>query len=197
MNSNLDNEFWNSRYNNGETGWDLGAVSPPLKRYIDQLDQKDIAILIPGCGNAYEAEYLTSRGFTNITLIDLSETLTQQLASKFKNNEAIKIICGNFFDLEGQFDLMLEQTFFCAIDPSLRPDYVLKTHSLLNKNGKLVGLLFNKHFEKPGPPFGGDKPEYENLFSELFDIVSMETSPDSIAPRLGYEFFIELNPIQS
>lgn len=197
MNTNLDSKFWNSRYETGETGWDLGAVSPPLKRFIDQLDQKNISILIPGCGNAYEAEYLISKGFTNITLVDLSETLTQQLVSKFKNNESIKIICGNFFDLKGRFDLILEQTFFCAIDPSMRPDYVLKTHSLLNKNGKLVGLLFNKHFEKAGPPFGGDKPEYENLFSEHFEIISMETAPDSIAPRAGNEFFIELNPIQS
>lgn len=197
MSSNLDKDFWNSRYENGETGWDLGDASPPLKRYIDRLEHKDMAILIPGCGNAYEAEYLIRKGFNNITLIDLSETLTQQLKEKFNNNESIKIICGNFFDLEGQFDLILEQTFFCAIDPTLRPNYVVKSHSLLNSSGRLAGLLFNKYFEKEGPPFGGDKPEYIALFSKHFSIISMDTAPDSITPRAGNELFIELNPIQS
>ena len=46
--SNLDAEFWENRYRNQETGWDLGTVSPPLKAYIDQLEDKDVAILIPG-----------------------------------------------------------------------------------------------------------------------------------------------------
>ncbi|HEY1047301.1 MAG TPA: methyltransferase domain-containing protein [Bacteroidia bacterium] len=197
MSSNLDKDFWDSRYENGETGWDLGDASPPLKRYIDQLEHKDLAILIPGCGNAYEAEYLIRNGFSNITLIDLSEALTDRLKEKFKNHESIKIICGNFFDLEGKFDLILEQTFFCAIDPSLRPDYVIKVHSLLNKSGRLAGLLFNRHFEKAGPPFGGDKSEYMDLFSKHFNIMSMDTATDSITPRAGNEFFIELNPIQS
>jgi hypothetical protein len=45
-----------------ETGWDLGQVSPPLKAYIDQLTDKNLRILIPGCGNSYEAEYLLEKG---------------------------------------------------------------------------------------------------------------------------------------
>lgn len=49
----LDAHYWNERYQNSATGWDIGAVSTPLKEYIDQLDSKEIRILIPGCGNAY------------------------------------------------------------------------------------------------------------------------------------------------
>ncbi|RYZ83937.1 MAG: hypothetical protein EOO68_32290, partial [Moraxellaceae bacterium] len=68
----LNQSFWDERYQKGDTGWDLGAISAPLQQYIDQLSNKQISILIPGCGNAYEAEYLLRHGFTNISLIDIS-----------------------------------------------------------------------------------------------------------------------------
>ena len=54
----MEKSFWDSRWENAETGWDLGGVSAQLKAYIDQLESKKLSILIPGCGNAYEAEYL-------------------------------------------------------------------------------------------------------------------------------------------
>jgi len=54
----FDELFWSSKYQEGQTGWDMGEVSPPIKAYIDQLTNKDLSILIPGAGNAYEAAYL-------------------------------------------------------------------------------------------------------------------------------------------
>ncbi|MFN3939736.1 MAG: SAM-dependent methyltransferase, partial [Chitinophagales bacterium] len=48
----LDAHFWNQRYVNQATGWDLGQVSPPLQIFFEQMQNKDVRILIPGCGNA-------------------------------------------------------------------------------------------------------------------------------------------------
>jgi hypothetical protein len=53
MESKLDRDYWSKRYQTNETGWDVGTPSTPLKEYIDQLENKNIKILIPGCGNAY------------------------------------------------------------------------------------------------------------------------------------------------
>ena len=50
--------YWTNRYSKAKTGWDIGYPSTPLKTYFDQLENKDLRILIPGAGNAYEAEYL-------------------------------------------------------------------------------------------------------------------------------------------
>ena len=110
----LDKIYWENRYLQKDTGWDLGQVSPPIKAYIDQLDNTEINILIPGCGNAYEANYLLEKGFSNITLIDLSPTLIEQLKSNLNTNQSqsINIACGDFFALKGKFDLIIEQTFF-------------------------------------------------------------------------------------
>ena len=187
----LDAQYWDNRYQQEQTQWDIGSVSNPLKAYIDQLTNKDQSILIPGCGNSYEAAYLLDNGFTNITLIDLSPSLTDKLRTRFANelDQKIKIITGDFFELEGNWDLILEQTFFCALDPSMRTSYVQKMHSILNKGGKIAGVLFNRAFEG-GPPFGGSKEEYEHLFTPSFEIKTMEPCYNSIKPREGAELFV-------
>lgn len=188
----LGETFWNNQYVANATGWDLGEVSPPLKAYIDQLTRKNMRILIPGCGNTHEADYLLQQGFTNITVIDIAPTLVAQLTNKFASNPNIKIILGDFFEHVGEYDLILEQTFFCAINPPLRKDYVAKMKELLSTGGKLVGVLFNREFEQQGPPFGGCKCQYEPMFEKNFDFKTFELCNNSFVKRHGTELFINL-----
>ena len=189
----LGETFWNNQYDAHTTGWDLGEVSPPVKAYIDQLTNKDVRILIPGCGNTYEADYLLKKGFINITVIDIAPTLVAQLKEKYQGNQHIKIILGDFFKHEGEYDLVLEQTFFCAINPPLRKDYMAKMKELLAANGKLVGVLFDREFEQQGPPFGGCKRQYETLFEKDFNFNTFELCNNSFVKREGSELFINLS----
>ena len=121
-----DKDFWRSRYSNEETGWDIGAVSTPLKNYIDQITDKSISILIPGAGNSYEAEYLFHHGFKNVTVLDIAEAPLQNISNRIIGFPTSKLICNDFFQYNGQHDLILEQTFFCALHPSLRNEYAQK-----------------------------------------------------------------------
>lgn len=188
----LGESFWNQQYRDNTTGWDLGEVSPPLKAYIDQLDRKDIKILIPGCGNSYEASYLLQQGFSNITVIDIAPELVTRLNKKFSTDPHINIILGDLFEHEGKYELVLEQTFFCALDPKLRSSYVKKMHELLVPGGRLCGVLFNRQFDQPGPPFGGSEAEYLDLFQKTFDIKTMAPCYNSFEKRSGNELFINL-----
>ena len=163
----LDQTYWDNQYQANATGWDLGQVSPPIKTYINTIENKDAKILIPGCGNTYEAEYLLQQGFTNITVIDIAPTLVENLKQKFVNNKNITIVLGDFFEHQGNYDFIIEQTFFCALPPTMRQKYVWKMHQLLTDYGKLFGLLFNREFEV-SPPFGGSLNEYEQLFTKAF-----------------------------
>ena len=190
----LGETFWNNQYEANTTGWDLGEVSPPLKAYIDQLTDKNKRILIPGCGNSYEADYLLQQGFTHITVIDIAPILVTRLQEKYQGNANIKIIQGDFFEHTGEYDLILEQTFFCALDPSLRENYVAKMHQLLAPGGKLVGILFNREFEQQGPPFGGSLPVYKLLFDKYFKPVIFESCHNSFSKRKGTELFVILSP---
>jgi len=186
----LNQEYWDSHYKANTTGWDLGNVSPPIKSYIDTLEDKNTSILIPGCGNSYEAEYLLNQGFTNVTVIDIAPTLVKNLRLKFENNPNINVVLGDFFEHEGKYDLIIEQTFFCALPPTMRKQYVVKMHQILSENGKLAGLLFNKNFDS-GPPFGGSQAEYELLFADRFHFLKMELCHNSMVKRANNELFIE------
>jgi SAM-dependent methyltransferase len=133
------------------------------------------------------------KGFTSITLIDISEVLMDQLNKKF--GDRLRLITGDFFDLSGEFDLIMEQTFFCALAPSLRQEYVEKMYSLLRPGGKLAGLLFDRDFPD-GPPFGGSREEYQRLLEKRFNILTLAPCHNSIRPRMGTElFFIVEKPI--
>lgn len=187
----LDAAYWEAQYEAKTTGWDLGQVSPPIQAYVDTVADKNSRILIPGCGNSYEAEYLLEQGFSNITVIDIAPTPVAVLKEKFKDNPNIKIVLGDFFEHQGKYDVIIEQTFFCALPPTMRQKYVSKMHQLLAEEGILAGLLFNRMFES-GPPFGGNKEEYEKLFVVAFDFIKMDLSENSVAPRANSELFINL-----
>lgn len=192
--NNLDAAYWNNCFTFSNTPWDIGYISTPLKTYFDQLTDKNMSILIPGCGNGYEAAYLLENGFTALTLIDISQVLTTQLKEKFSSylNGQLSVITGDFFELTGQFDLIVEQTFFCAFHPSLRKQYSSHMYQLLQPGGKLTGVLFNRSFSKQGPPFGGEMSEYRELFSAHFQINKLEACYNSIAARAGHECFFIL-----
>jgi len=190
----MSKNYWNSLYDKDEISWDIGFPSPALKEYIDQLTNKDIAILIPGCGNAYEAEYLLAQRFSNVTVIDIAPSLTAALKNKFINEagKSIKIVTGDYFNHDGTYNLILEQTFLSALDPSIRPVYVDKMRSLLVKGGHLTGVLFSQVFGEEGPPFGGTLQEYKLMFSNKFRIKKLEPCYNSIETRNGSEVFINL-----
>ena len=195
METSLDQNFWNQRWKNQQTGWDIGYASTPIVTFMEKYPNKDARILIPGCGNAYEAAYLLENGFTNLTLIDIAPIAIQNVKEKFKNNPQINIVHGDFFEHKGEYDLLIEQTFFCALEPKLRSEYVKQASSLLADGGEIMGLLFGKEFENQGPPFGGSIDEYNLLFDKLFVIEIMEPCYNSIAPREGSELFIKLRKI--
>ena len=187
---NLNEAYWDNQYKANTIGWDLGQLSPPIKIIIDAIQDKDSRILIPGCGNTYEAIYLLEQGFTNVTVIDIAPTLIHNLKIKFANNNRITVVLGDFFEHHGSYDYIIEQTFFCALPPELRQKYVWKMNQLLAENGKLTGVLFNKTFEL-GPPFGGSLKEYEQLFKEDFEFNTLVTSTHSILARANSELYFE------
>lgn len=188
----LDQHYWDNRYQQSDTGWDLGTISPPLQHYFEQLKTKDLRILIVGCGNAYEADYLVKQGFTDITLLDIAPSLVEKLRQQYNNTPQIKVLLGDFFEHHGQYDLILEQTFFCALQPSLRPQYASQMYQLLSPRGHLVGVLFGREFPFEGPPFGGNAQEYKTYFEPYFEFKTFDDCYNSIKPRAGTELFINL-----
>jgi hypothetical protein len=94
----LSKDYWNNRYEADEIGWDLKIISPPLKAYIDQLTDKNIRILIPGCGSGYEAEYLLKQVSIDNAFILFPGSLTTRsvIITYFASLKSTKLIFFKF-----------------------------------------------------------------------------------------------------
>lgn len=188
----LNDQYWNDRWKNGETAWDIGYASPAIVAFIETLTSKNVRILIPGCGNAYEAEYLHSQGFTDVTVVDFAAEALAQFAKRVPNFPKEHLVQSDFFLIENRnYDVVLEQTFFCALDPSLRTRYVSKMHEVLKENGVLGGLFFDDPIGGSTPPFGATTEEYLSFFGDHFSIRILERCTNSIVPRAGRELWFE------
>lgn len=135
------------------------------------------------------------QGFTNVVLVDFAPAPIEDFAKRYPDFPAQHLIRADFFELspeEYQFDWILEQTFFCAITPSRRDEYVKQMAALLKPKGKLVGLLFDKDFGGDDIPYGGSKAEYQQRFAPYFNIDVMEISINSHPARQGSELFLNL-----
>ena len=95
--------YWEERYQNNDTGWDIGSVSTPLKEYIDQLTNKNSRILLPGAGNGYEFDYLINKGFKNVFVIDIAISPLQNIAKRNPSMTS-NLLHQDFFTLNEKFD---------------------------------------------------------------------------------------------
>lgn len=190
--SSTEQQYWTKRYQEGRTGWNIGYPSTPLKEYIDQLENKALKILIPGAGNAYEAEYLFQQGFPHVYVLDISPKPLEAFEERNPDFPSTQLLQENFFEHKSQYDLILEQTFFCSFEPTLenRSAYARHMSTLLKPGGKLVGLWF-KHPLSPNSrrPFGGTKSGYLGYLLPYFEVKVFEDAYNSIKPRSGNELF--------
>ncbi len=188
----FSSNYWDVENDKIKNGWDVGYVSTPLREYFDQLTDKNARILIPGAGAAWEAEYLYKLGFKHVFVLDFSKVIISKFQNRFPDFPVDHIFCEDFFNHEGKYDLIVEQTFFSSFFPSAREVFVDKISELLTKNGKFVGLLFNHEFSFDGPPFGATSAIYRLLFEPKFKFLHFATAYNSIKPRLGRELFVLL-----
>lgn len=192
MSENSLENYWTNRYHDNMTGWDIGFPSTPLKEYFDQLENKDLKILIPGAGNAYEAEYLFENGFKNVHVLDISEIPLRALKGRVPSFPDSHLHQENFFEHNEQYELIVEQTFFCSFEPTKenRSNYGSQINKLLVPSGKLVGLWFKHKLVDNGKrPFGGTKEEYLSYLRSYFEVQTFEECYNSIKPRSGNELF--------
>ena len=159
---------WESRYQNGETGWDRGASSPALSVWLKTANlDSHASILVPGCGRGHEVVHLAEVGF-DVTGIDIAPSavshLQQELTGKGLNAE---VLLADLFAFKPDvpFDAVYEQTCLCAIQPGQREAYEALLHDWLKPGGTLFALFMQTGAES-GPPFHCDLLAMRRLFPE-------------------------------
>lgn len=184
--------FWNEKYLNSESSWDLNSANPV---FVKLLNDKNIilpgAILIAGCGKGYDAIAAAKSGY-EVTAIDFSSyaiNFTNELANQ--SSVKIQTIEEDIFELnaeyENRFDIVYEYVMYCAINPDRRKEYAKKISSLLKINGKYVSLFFPIEKREGGPPFGISLADTYSVFSQYLKLELSTNRIDSVKPRRGRE----------
>lgn len=197
----MQESYWRQRWQNQETGWDIKAPSQPLVAYLEQIHahKRNLSVLVPGCGSGYEALYMLEAGYTDVTMLDFAHEAIARLEAQLNAQplpwkHAIKPTLADFYQHQGQYDLIIEQTFLSTVPPEGRLDYARQMARLLKPDGKLVGVVFNELRIGAEPPFSATKADYLAMFEPFFEVLQFELCYNSIAPRAGTEFFIMLTP---
>ncbi len=166
---------WQRRYEQSDTPWDKGVPAPSLVRFLEK-NAITGRVLVPGCGRGHEVRLLAVQAGCAATGLDLSPLAVAE-ARRLAAEAGIDATRGNFLvgdffqpapDMNGAFDWVVEHTCFCAIEPSLRPDYVRAAAAVLRPGGKLFGIFYLNPDTETGPPFAVAKEELDRLFDPHF-----------------------------
>jgi hypothetical protein len=90
----------------------------------------------------------------------------------------------------GRFELAIEHTCFCAIDPSRRGAWAASVYGALRPGGMLLGVFY-AHGRPGGPPFTTGRDELPRVLGGVgFSIEQIEIPADSIERRAGLELLV-------
>jgi methyl halide transferase len=184
-------EDWQGHYESNDLGWDLGHVAPPFAKLWEEEKLPVGKALVPGCGRGHEVIFLAENGF-EVTAIDFSKGAVTYLESALDERSLSgRVLHQDFFCLDnshdGIYDLVLEQTFFCAIAPRQRKDYVLNVMRILKPGGILVGLFYQTDKEG-GPPYNTTREDIEVNFAKNFKIQELNKTSLSAEQRKDKEW---------
>ena len=187
-------EYWQVRFEKSDTPWQLNMASTVLMEALDELESSGFSlaekqVLSPGCGRGLDALEVASRG-ARVLAVDWSSTAVEDLKSRYEAlrgscHGAVEVVAGDFFAMEPQpVDMVIEHTFFCALDPSMRTTYAEKIVQWTKPGGFLVGNFFvlSQELAKTlpglsltqrgeGPPFASTVKEIEGLLLPNFEEV--------------------------
>ena len=179
--------FWDTRFRDGVTPWDAGEFPARLQKYL--MGKTAGRVLIPGCGTGYEVRLFAERGW-EVLAIDFSEAALEA-ARRELGHLANRVRQADFFRLqEGQFDLVYERAFLCALPRPRWPDWGKRMAELVRSGGALAGFFYLDDNQR-GPPFGTTRDGLKALRGEAFELVAEETilPAESLAVFKGKEIW--------
>lgn len=182
---------WDELYRKGDTFWDKGMPSHPLRQFLERNPVRGRA-LVPGCGRGHEVALAVEHGLDAIGL-DIAPTAIAEARAQYPHL-AERFVLGSLFDppqeLRDAFDILLEHTCMSALQPSMRTDYRKGVDLTLRKGGLLIGVWYINPDLDPGyegPPYPFSVSDLTALFAEGYEIVH-DYIPDVAFPgREGRE----------
>jgi SAM-dependent methyltransferase len=191
MQSITESIYWEQRYQEQTTRWDLGQAAPAFVSLLNSEKKPNPGLTaVLGCGRGYDGLLFAEHGFEVIGFDFAPSAIAQATSLAQATNSTAKFLQRDIFELAREFphafDYVVEHTCFCAIPPERRGEYVQLVRSLLRPEGELIALFFT-HTRPGGPPFGSTPAEIRQYFEADFEILSLEPVLNSVPSRQGEE----------
>ncbi len=192
-------EFWESRYQEGNIGWDIGQPAPPFVELLAGADAPSPgSMIVLGCGRGHDAVFFARHGF-DVVAVDFAPSAIRAAKHEAERSSVeIRFIEHDLFTLdEGYnhtFDYVLEHTCFSALPSERRNEYAQLVKRLMADNGTYIALFFT-HGKPGGPPFDTTAEEVRALFSPHLSITRLEQPGRSAKQRAGQELFALMKPL--
>lgn len=180
----MEPEYWQQRWQKGETGFHLPRVHPKLEQYWPLLQAPNSApVFVPLCGKSEDLFYLWQRGHY-VTGIDISEQAIRAFFTEHQmtyqvervqdfvvyQHDRLRLLAGDYFALQasllGPIEAVYDRAALIALPTSLRQRYVQTLRKWLRPATSL--LLITLDYAQPemsGPPFAVGPDEVAQLFA--------------------------------
>ena len=186
-------EFWEGRYRDGRTAWDIGCPAPPLQEWLGakaHVPHHRGRALVLGCGRGHDAIALAAAGY-EVVAVDFAASAIEAVRERASRLVLdVRCIERDAFELgpefDRSFDLVFEHTFLSALRPQRRREYVALVARLTEPGGLLLGIFFTGH-DPEGPPFGISPDELRKLLEADFDEIALVPVPAFQQGPLGHE----------
>ncbi|KAI4986589.1 hypothetical protein ZWY2020_019219 [Hordeum vulgare] len=186
-------EGWRRCWEQGVTPWDLGEPTPAVVKLVQSgtLPGGGATVLVPGCGGGYDAVAMSGAG-RSVVGLDVCDAVIQRARRRLSSASTpdVTFVTADFFTWAPPepFHLIFDYTFFCALDPSLRPAWAARMEELLRPDGELITLMYLPQDQDSGPPYNTTVFDYEEVLKPLgFFIESIEDNDVAVEPRKGLE----------
>ncbi len=185
----MKKDFWLERWERKETGFHQDEINPYLRQYWPELHlPHGSEIFVPLCGKSRDLLWLREQGH-QVLGVELSAIAVQAFfnengyaphhtaSEKFNRYEAdgIRILCGDFFDLNkgdlAKVNAVYDRASLVALPPETRECYARHLLSILPPATQTLLITFDyPQTEMSGPPFAVSAGEVEALYYEYAEI---------------------------
>lgn len=201
----MDPDFWQQRWQQGQTGFHQDRPTPLLEQYWSEVfAPKGCRVLVPLCGKSLDLLWLAERGH-RVLGVELSPIAVQQFFTEHRMTPGIhvspsgthyscgpiEVVVGDAFALEdgllASCQAVFDRAALIALPPEMRRQYAYRVYARMAPGTRaLVVDLEYPQEEKQGPPFSVDAAEMRALFGERWAVDLLERR-DILAEQPGFQ----------
>lgn len=163
--SGPDLDFWQQRFERRETPWDRGGPGPQIAAWLAAgVLAPGQRVLVPGCGSGHDVLALAQAG-CEVTALDFATAALALTRNRLgAAGQAATMVQADALQWQpGEaFDVVYEQTCWCAMHPDLWAAYASQLQRWLRPGGRLLLLAMQCRREGvevgriEGPPYHMD-----------------------------------------